>query len=187
MKKRYNKSFNGLLILKALQFFVENPYDEIYLREFGRKLNISVNSAQRFLNLFVTKGLIVEFRKGNLRYFKANLNSIVFRNIKLTFSLKKIEDAGLIDFLNRKKFSNVVLFGSVARGLDDNQSDIDLVCIGFGKKFDCGIFEKKLKRQINLHIFTLAEWKNVKKENKAFYQDIISTGINLIGELPVLD
>jgi len=182
MKNRYN-----LPVLNALNFFIENPYDEIYLREFGRKLKISVNSAQRFLSFFLKEKFIVEFRRGNLRYFKANLDSIVFRNIKLVFSLKKIEDSGLIDFLMEKKFLNVVLFGSVAKGLDDYNSDIDLLCIGLDKKFDCSVFEKKLKKQINLHVFNFSGWKKVKKENKAFYQDVISTGVNLIGELPILD
>ena len=52
MKKGYN-----LLILKALGFFIDNPYNKIYLREFSRKLKISLNSAQRFLNFFLEKNL----------------------------------------------------------------------------------------------------------------------------------
>ena len=187
MKNRciLNLQENGLLILKALKFFTDNPYYEVYLREFGRKIRISPNSAQRFLNLFLKQGFILEFWKGNLRYFKANLGSIVFRNIKITFSLKKIEDSGLIDIL-KENFSNVVLFGSVSKGTDDIGSDIDLVCIGIKKGIDTSEFEKKLGREINLHAFTLAQWKEQKKENKAFYQDVI-TGINLIGEIPIID
>ena len=53
MKKGYN-----LLVLNALGFFVENPYEEIHLREFSRRLKISVNSSQRFLGLFLNEGLI---------------------------------------------------------------------------------------------------------------------------------
>ena len=187
MKKGHISSVgeSNLLVLKALEFFVENPYLEIYLREFGRKLKISPNSAQRFLNLFLEQGFISEFRKGNLRYFKANLNSIVFRNIKITFSLKKIEDSGLLTVL-KENFSNVVLFGSLSKGTDDKNSDVDILGIGLKKEMDLSEFEKKLGRRIDLHLFTLVQWKEQKKKNKAFYQDVI-TGINLIEEIPLVD
>src|SRR3989344_2496171 len=104
MKDRYN-----LLILDALEYFINNPNDEIHLRGFSRKLNMSLNSIQRFLNLFLREGLIKEQKKANLRYFRANLDSIVFRNIKITYSLKKIQDSNLLNFL-KERYSNVVLF-----------------------------------------------------------------------------
>ncbi|MEK6925857.1 MAG: nucleotidyltransferase domain-containing protein [Nanoarchaeota archaeon] len=178
MKKVYN-----FLGLKALSFFIDNSYDEIHLREFSRRLKISVNSAQRFLEMLLSENLIKENRKANLRYFKANLDSIAFRHIKLAFFIKKIEDSRFLDLL-QKKFSNVMLFGSTADGRDDNSSDIDLVCFG-KERIDFSIFEKKLGREINSHYFTLAEWKKQKEENKAFYQEVVS-GINLVGDVPVL-
>ena len=179
MINRYN-----LLVLNALEFFINSPYEEIHLREFSRKLKISINSAQRFLTLFLKEGLIKEQRRANLRYFKANPDSIVFRSIKITYSLKKIQDSELIDFL-KSKFTNVILFGSVARGLDDKNSDLDIICIGNKKKYDIYKFEKKLSKEINIQIFDSEQWQKTKAENKAFYQDIISTGINLIGDMPV--
>jgi len=180
MEDKYN-----LLVLKALEFFIENPYEEIYLRDFSRRLEISPNSAQRFLDLFLKENYLKEERKGNLRIFKANIDNLVFRYIKKTYSIKKIEDSGIIDYL-KKICSQVVLFGSTAKGLDDKTSDIDLVCIG-REKPDIRIFEKKLKKEINLHVFTLSQWRKQKLDNKAFYQDIITTGINLIGEMPIID
>ena len=187
MKKRYHSQtgVGNPLVLTALRFFADNPYQEIYLREFGRKLGISPNSAQRFLNLFLKNNLIIGFKKGNLRYFRANLDSIVFRNIKITFSLKRIEDSGLIDFL-KDKFTNAVLFGSISNGIDNGDSDIDMICIGIKREADLSLFEKKLGKEINAHFFTLAQWKEQKNKNKAFYQDVIG-GINLVGELPFVD
>lgn len=183
MKKGYN-----LLILKALSFFVENPYERIHLREFSRKLKISLNSAQRFLGLFLKENFILEERVANLRYFKTNLNSIVFRNIKLTFSLKEISATGIIENIKEKVF-NFILFGSVAEGKDDLKSDYDFLIIGKDKagiKKIFSVFEDKFSREINLHLFTFEEWRNQAKINKAFYQEIISKGVCLIGEKPVV-
>lgn len=174
-----------LLMWKALEFFIENPYKEIYLREFSRVLKISPNTAQRFLDIFLKEGLIIEERKANIRYAKANLDNIVFRFIKKTHALKKIKDRGLITAL--QECSSVVLFGSTAKGLDDKKSDIDLVCIGNNKSFEIEKLQEKIKRKLNVHIFSLVEWKKQKQMNKAFYQDVIADGINIVGEMPIID
>jgi predicted nucleotidyltransferase len=188
MKKRYENGEN-FLVLKALRFFTENPYEEIYLREFGRKLKISPNSAQRFLNMFLKEKFISEVRRGNLRYFKANLESVTFRHIKISFSLKRIENSGLINGL-KDHSSHLVLFGSIAEGLDDNNSDVDLLCIGLNEK-SVGViisqFEKKLSREINYHVFSWTDWKKQAKLNRAFYLDIISKGISLLGDKPIVE
>lgn len=188
MKKGYNNQgfFEDILILKCLRFFFENPYEKIHLREFSRKMKVSLNTSQRFLNLFLEQGFIQESREANLRYFKANLNSLTFKYLKIAFSLEELEKSRLIAYLT-EKFSQVVLFGSIAKGIDDTNSDIDLVCIGIKKELDLFDFNKKLKKEINIHFFTFSQWKKQKQENKAFYQDVVSTGINLIGEIPIVE
>jgi predicted nucleotidyltransferase len=188
MKKRYNNNsfFEDILILKCLGFFFENPYEKIHLREFSRRIKVSLNTSQRFLNYFLEQGFIQESREANLRYFKANLKSLTFKHLKIAFSLKKMEDSKLIDYLS-ERFPQIVLFGSIAKGVDDVNSDIDIVCIGIKKELDLFEFNKKLKREINVHFFSLAQWKKQKQENKAFYHDVILTGINLIGEMPIIE
>lgn len=188
MKNKDNDKY-GLLVLNALEFFIENPYDEVYLREFSRKLKISPNTSQRFLNLFLKEGLITEIKRGNLRYFKPNLENLLFKHIKKTYSIKKIIDSGIISSLNNFA-AYLVLFGSMAKGLDDKNSDMDLLIISQNKKKIMeiiSILQKKISAEINPHIFSWAEWKKQAQVNKAFYQDIISTGINLIGEIPIIN
>jgi len=178
------------LVLKALEFFVENPYVEVYLREFSRKLKISPNTAQRFLDGFVREGFVTEFKRGNLRYFKANLDSVVFRQIKVIFSLRKIERSGMVESLKKRGVVSLVLFGSVARGENDRESDLDLVAIGDkGNELKRIVreFEGKIGMEINLHVFTFSEWKKQKRNNVAFYQDVVAHGISLIGEIPILE
>ena len=188
MKKENISSnfFENSLVLRCLKFFFENPYEKIHLRGFARKMKISLNTSQRFLNIFVEQKFIQESREVNLRYFKANMNSLSFKYLKIAFSLKELENSKLIDYL-AEKFPQVILFGSAAKGTDDFSSDIDLVCVGIKKEMDLFEFNKKLKKEINIHFFSPAQWKKQKQENKAFYQDVISTGINLIGEMPILE
>lgn len=172
--------------MKALEFFIEFPYKEIYLREFARKMKISSNTAQRFLNIYLMEGFVVEIIRGKMRYFAANLESVVFRQIKVAFSLREIEKSGLIYFFKENNATSLILFGSVAKGLDDKSSDVDLVCIGPNKKLKFRQFEEKIGRVLQVHFFTWAEWKKQAKINKAFYRDVVKDGIALIGEKPVI-
>jgi len=178
---------HNLLILKALEFFIENPHEEIYLREFARKLNISPNTAQRFLNFFLKENLITEEKKANLRYFIANLDNIFFKHLKITHSIKKIQDSGLIKKLKNEVIS-LLIFGSVAKGSDNKGSDLDILIISDNEKKIRKILleiQSKYNREINYHIFNWIQWKKQKEENKAFYEDTISEGIPLIGNMPI--
>ncbi len=179
MKKEHKEK---PLIFKALEFFINNPYKEIYLREFSRKLKISPNTSQRFLNMFLKEELVIDKREANLRYFKANLENVVFRFLKKTYSVSKIKSSGLINYL-KPKFSNIILFGSMAKGEDDLKSDIDIVCVGKKQKLDLYEYSKKLNKEINIYVFNFSEWRKQKKENRAFYEDVVSSGISLEGEM----
>jgi predicted nucleotidyltransferase len=183
------KNRDNPLVLNALKFFTKNPYEKVYVREFARKLSISPNTANRFLNYFLENNLLQEEKIANLRYFKANLKSQTFRQIKKTINIHEIESTNILDQLNPFCF-NLVLFGSCANGTDDSTSDFDFLIISKKKQEIREIFsknEKKFSKEISLHIFTPLEWKEQKNKNKAFYQDIVSTGINLIGQMPLLN
>ncbi|MFH1802873.1 MAG: nucleotidyltransferase domain-containing protein [archaeon] len=182
MKNKHSQ----LLVLDALRFFVENPLEEVYLRDFARRMEISPNSAQRFLDSFVEKKFVIDERKGNMRYFRSNLDSITFRQIKIVFSLECIENSGFIEACREMDVTHCVLFGSIAKGLDDKESDIDFVLIGNKIKPNFREFEKKLGREIQVKFFSWDEWKKQAQTNKAFYQDVITQGIAIIGGMPLV-
>jgi len=174
---------------KLLCLFFENPYEEFYLRELARKAGISVFSAKKFVDEMVKDEMLIENRKGNMRYFKANLANLFFRHLKISFSLKRIIESGLIEYLkeNIPAISSITLYGSVAKGEDDKKSDVDLLVIGQKKKVDLSKFEKKIGREIRIIVIKWAEWRKLAEENKAFYREIVASGIALYGEKPVIE
>ena len=181
------KNEDNPLIFRALEFFINEPYKKIHLREFSRKLKISPNSASRFLGCFVKEKLVNEERVANLRYFIANLDSATFRQVKKVYSIKQIEDVGLVGGL-KDLCVHLVIFGSVGKGIDSSESDVDILVIGKDKKKieeKIRSVQKKFNRELAPVIFSDVEWQKQKINNKAFYQDIIAGGINLIGEMPI--
>ena len=178
------------MLLKELKFFLENPYEEVYLRELAKKTKLSPYAAKKYADMLVKEGLIKDERKANLRYFKANIGNQFFRHLKIAFSINALAKSGLVGHLmsNTANVSAVVLFGSMAKGEDDEKSDTDILAIGKekGKHIDMREIEEKLNKDVNLHVFSWSEWNKQAKNNKAFYFEIISHGIPLYGELPIV-
>ena len=179
---------DNIIPIKILNFFIEHPYQEVYLRELAKKLRLSPFAIKKYLDLLLKENLIIEERKANLRYFKADISSLFFKHLKIAFNMKKIVNSGLISHLlsNLPNITSIILFGSTARGEDDIKSDLDILIIGKNKSISLNKFEEKIAKEINIHIFSWSEWNKEADNNKAFYFDIIANGIPLYGEIPLV-
>ena len=177
-----------LKFINFVEFFLDNPYGEVYIRELARKLKISPFAVKKYTDILLEERLILEERKGNLRYLKANVANLFYKYLKISLNIKNLIKSGLIDFLknNLVNVTSIVLFGSSAKGENSDESDIDILIIGKEKNLDLTEFEDKLKKDISLHFFSWSEWNEKAKEDHPFYYEIISHGINLYGELPLV-
>src|SRR3989344_2153372 len=186
--KNKNVCMQELMLLKVVRFFLENPYEEVYLRQLAKRLKLSPFAIKKYSDLLLKENLITEERKANLRYFKANINNLFFRQLKISFSINSIIKSKLIDFLkeNLTNISSITLFGSIAKGNDDRNSDVDILIIGVDKQVDITKFEEKMNKKITTHIFSWSEWNKKAKEDVAFYYEVVNYGVNLYGELPLI-
>ena len=176
------------IIIKLVKYFLENPYQEFYLRELARKLKLSPFSIKKYADILIKEKIILEERKANLRYLKANMNNLFFSHLKILNNIYILSNSGVIEYLIKEipNTSSITLFGSAAKSLDDKNSDIDILVIGKEKQIDLGKFENGLKKSINLHILSWSEWNQKAKNDSAFYFDVIGSGIKLYGELPLI-
>lgn len=173
----------------VLKHFFDNPYEEIHLRELSRKTKVSVYTVKTIIDQLVKENITHERRNGNMRYTKANMNNFFFRYLKIAFSLKKILDSNIVMYLkeNIPAVSSIMLYGSTAKGEDDNSSDVDILVIGQRKKIDITRFEKKLGRKINLLSMKWSTWREHTNKDKAFYREVVTNGIVIYGSLPVVE
>lgn len=177
-----------LKFIRFMEFFLINPYEEVYLREIAKKLNISPFAAKKYTDILIKEGLIVDEKKANLRYLKANTFNIFYKYLKISHNIKQLIDSGLADFLkeNITNITSIILFGSFAKGDDTKESDIDVLIIGKKSSFNLSKFEKKLKKEISIHFFSWSEWNNKTQKDHPFYYEIINHGIPVYGELPII-
>lgn len=167
--------------LNTLRYFFEEPNREFSVRELARILKISPATASKQLKEFSKKNILTERSERGFIFFKSNIDSQKYRDLKVFYHIFKIRNSDLIAELNKFYLKpTIILFGSFSTGFDTETSDVDLVIISENKKeFPLKErFEKKLKRE--LQIFNISNFKELK--NKNLINNVLN-GIVLQGEI----
>jgi predicted nucleotidyltransferase len=114
-----------------LQLLVDNPYEQFTIRELGRLTDNAAQSVKRAVDILEANGIVVVEATGNRRLVGINRTRVtkpddpVLRIPQPEFhSPVRVALDRLHDEL--ETVDGVLVFGSVARGRADRQSDIDL-------------------------------------------------------------
>ena len=167
---------------------LRNQTKELSIRDVSRLAEISPSSSKYCLDWLDENGLVNKKKIGRSHLFKLN-DSFVARYAKILISLSEINNSGLVEELLSKNDSifSIILYGSVARGEDSPQSDIDILIISRKKIENFSIkSEKYFKREITYMRYTMSEWREKARVDKAFYDRVIMDGISLYGEKPII-
>jgi len=160
--------------LKVLRHISKKPYEKFYLRQIAKELKISTSSTKKAIDSLINLNLLKSETMGNLRIVYGNMEEILFKNYKILENISFLKD--LIDQL--KPAISITLYGSYAKGENDSQSDIDIVLITNNKNKTPTVYKDE---ELQIKKFTPKEWKDMKKTNKAYVNDV-SKGITLYGE-----
>ena len=178
---------NKLKILAS--FFPE--CEENTSKQIETSTGLSHEPAFRILKQLVTKKYLKQRKIG-----KTNVYQIIIQENTLLiytyFMTKKINQfkqkhqlihKRLQEYTNTTEANSVILFGSYAKGNQTEKSDIDILIISDKKESEKIAFEFKTKYNINIKpiIVNPQDFKNIKKDNPAFYQDLIKFGIVFSG------
>jgi predicted nucleotidyltransferase len=128
IQKDFFISTNQQKVLSLLAKFSDQEYHE---REIARKVGISYGSANRVLNDLAFQGLLMRRQAGKMLFYSFNQSDSIFKLFKIFISIALLRP--LIDKM-RSIASEVVLYGSCARGEDASKSDVDLFIISEDKE-----------------------------------------------------
>ena len=164
---------------EILNLFFKDPDREYYFRELARNLGKEPAYFRNPLNNLVKGGVLVDKRKGNLRFFKLNKNYPLYEELKKIISKTIGAEGQIKEIINSLEgIEEAFIFGSVAKGKENIHSDIDLMLIGRvdqDKLIEAvNKVEKELGREINYHIFTKEEVLKKIKEKDSFFVNIFS-------------
>jgi predicted nucleotidyltransferase len=117
---------------RVLALIFGHPERSFYTSEIVRRVHSGTGAVERELSRLERSGLVSVERIGNQKHFRANrespvfaeLQGLVLKTVGLTEPLRK----ALQPYSNKIKVAFV--YGSVAKGSDTAQSDIDLMVVG---------------------------------------------------------
>ena len=157
------KLFGSEARVKVLSLFMLNVGSEYYLREIAQKTGLAVRSVQRAVGSLVEIQILERESRGNSVYFRLNNGNPILEDLKAIF-LKTVGLGDLLrDALSQQQSIEVAfIYGSVAKGEETAESDIDLALIGSISPKDSSAMLSELEdnvgREINATVFTPKEW-----------------------------
>jgi len=127
--------------LRVLSIFTNGFERDYYIREVQKLLKISPRTAQLILNNLEKRTILESKSRGKIKVYKIKKNIIAKQYLVLAENYKKIrflEQKPLIKQIIEKIMPFVdgvmVVFGSYAKNLEKNNSDLDIFVIGSHKR-----------------------------------------------------
>ena len=167
---------------KIMDYFLLNPTKRLRVRQIEKEVKVPLPSAIRYSKELEKEKILKKLSIANIQVYMADRGSERFLLEKKCFNIKQLYLSGLVERF-KNKYSNplIILFGSYAKGEDQEESDIDLYIESPLKKIEKEeIFEKKLQRKIQLFVYPAIE----KITNKELANNIVN-GIVINGFLEV--
>src|SRR5262249_30196848 len=121
------KTRQGILAATLVQ-----PNKAWYVSELARRMGVPSSSLQRELQDLTRAGILTSHRQGRMVYYQANADSPLYPDLRGLL----LKTAGLVDVLREAlkpletKIALAFVYGSIAKGEERTESDIDLMVIG---------------------------------------------------------
>jgi predicted nucleotidyltransferase len=160
---------------RVLGLLFGQPQRRFQSAELIRLAGSGTGSVHRLLTRLASAGLVTTHRVGNQKHYQANADSPVFgeltRLMRKTVGLVGPLESALEPFAG--KIAAAFVYGSVAKGTDHANSDIDLMVIA--DRLDYGSLyaalpkaESALSRSINPNVMTRADWRRKRRQRDSF-------------------
>lgn len=173
--------------LTILEAFFLHPRKAFHIRELAKRIRLNHTSVRTYLHRLVKEGYLAVKKGTPYDTYQAQISSPRYTALKLHYNRERIRDSGLLEYLEKAyEHPVIVLFGSYAQGLDDEESDIDLCILSEAKPaVSLKKYERSLQRKISLHLFTHKGWDTAKSKNP-YLVNSICNGMVLAGQLEVV-
>ena len=169
------KTRQGILAATFVQ-----PEKAWYASELARRLGVPSSSLQRDLRDLTKAGLLKNHRQGRMAYYQANSDSPVFPDLRGLL----LKTAGLVDVLLddlrplAAKLRIAFVYGSIASGQEQSDSDIDLMVVGRVSPAELALplrhARELLGREINPTVYSPAEFDKKRAAKDHFLTNVLA-------------
>ena len=124
------KLFTSKTRVRILGMLLFNSDSNFHLREIAREVKITPIYVKKELQNLEELNLVSSSKKGNLSIFQVNRNSPIFTELKSIFMKTEYLGELIKKSLEELKIDFAFIFGSFAKGIESEESDIDLFVVG---------------------------------------------------------
>jgi predicted nucleotidyltransferase len=160
---------------RVLALIFGHPERSFYASEIIRNVHSGTGAVERELTRLECSGLVSVERIGNQKHYRANQASPIFEEMKSLV----VKTMGLAEPIRRAlepyadRITVAFVYGSVAKGTDTAQSDIDLMVIGdelnYAELYGAAQqAENTLHRKISPTFLSPDEWKKKVSQKNSF-------------------
>lgn len=144
------------------------PDASVHLRELARMASVSAPMMQRELAILTDAGIVTSFKDGNRIAFKANAACPIFDELRgIARKTSGVADS-IKNVLYGKNIELAFIFGSIASGKENADSDIDLMIVGDIDNIELNRLmapiEVSLRRPIHISHYGTQEWPEVSQD-----------------------
>jgi predicted nucleotidyltransferase len=164
-------------ILTALLLEREKPW---YFRDLAKRLSRTPSTLQRPLESLVHAGILKKWTEGNRVYFAAEPECPLLPELRSLLE----KTVGLVDVLrdilrqHAKSIQIAFVYGSVARGKERSESDVDLLVIGQTTLSDLSPAlskaEARLRRPVNVTVYSPSEFAEKVARKNHFLRSVLA-------------
>jgi predicted nucleotidyltransferase len=165
-----------------------------FMSELAEYLHKTPSSLQRELEALVAAGLLLRRVDGRRAYFKANVDSPVFPDLRGLME----RTAGLVPALGVEigpfgdRIELALLYGSIAREEEHAGSDVDLMIVGTVKQIELlpalRKLEDRFRRAVNVTLYSRREFRSRLAAGDHFLSSVLKDKTVLLkGSLDELD
>ncbi len=165
---------------QVLRLLFGDPVRSFYANEIVRRAGVGIGTVQRELEKLSKAGILTTTRIGNQKHYQANRESPIFEELHgivlKTFGLSDT----IRDFLEAlsEKIEAAFIYGSVAKGTDHVDSDIDVLIVSDRLTYPDIMsviprIESKLSRRVNPTLYKLSEFIKKTDTDSAFIKRVM--------------
>ena len=164
---------------ELLTLFFLNRQRSYYLRELQRKFGFSPGLLSRELRLLASEGLLEREERGREVFYKINQVHPLYRELKsIIEKTSGIPERFSSAFQKLDEVKQAFLYGSIAKGTMNAQSDIDCLIVGQETEKVRNILrqlESKFDRNINATAYSETEFEQKKKDKSEFIYEVLKS------------
>lgn len=155
---------------KILAFLGENTGEEFQEKEISKETGVKKSAVNLALRPLVNRKLINRRKIGRSSLYSADANNNLIREVKIILSILALEP--LVEKLKSESIK-IVLFGSLATGINKRNSDIDLFALTNNPKSVRKLInESAFAERIQLIAKTPVEMLKINKNKPLLFQEI---------------